>query len=363
MNAEYEMPREAVLFDWDRFATYAAQVLGADLVRFGLMRKLTGGAIQQNWSVDVEVDGGPHAGHHAWVVRTDAPSAVASSRGRGAEFELLAAACAAGVPVPKPWFSSDDARVCGRGFLVMSRVDGVAAGHRLSRDDRLVPDRPLLMQDIALAMARLHAMKPAEASAAPSLSRLTGVLGPPPTSPTRESLERLWRQLESLPLPRPAVAWGLRWLQQQCPLDAPVCLVHRDLRTGNYLVHEGRLTALLDWEFADWGHPLEDLGWFTAACWRFASPRRGGGGVGELGDLLKAYNEAAGTRWVESDLRYWEVLAHVRWAIVAMEQAERHCCGAEPSLELALTGRLVSGLEAWILRHTHPASSPSALAA
>ncbi len=44
-------------------------------------------------------------------------------------------------------------------------------------------------------------------------------------------------------------------------------------------------------------------------------------------------------------LVYWQVMAHVRWAMIALQQAQRHLSGSEPSLELALTGRIVAELE------------------
>jgi hypothetical protein len=43
-------------------------------------------------------------------------------------------------------------------------------------------------------------------------------------------------------------------------------------------------------------------------------------------------------------------MAHLRWAIIALQQAQRH--RAERSLELALTGRIVDELEYEVLRLT-----------
>ena len=48
-------------------------------------------------------------------------------------------------------------------------------------------------------------------------------------------------------------------------------------------------------------------------------------------------------------LVYWQVMAHARWAMIALQQAQRHRSGIEPSLELALTGRIVAELEHEIL--------------
>ena len=42
---------------------------------------------------------------------------------------------------------------------------------------------------------------------------------------------------------------------------------------------------------------------------------------------------------------YWEVMATVRWAVIALMQAARHYRGHESSLELALTAHVLPVLE------------------
>jgi hypothetical protein len=43
-------------------------------------------------------------------------------------------------------------------------------------------------------------------------------------------------------------------------------------------------------------------------------------------------------------------MAHIRWAVIALQQARRHTAGGERSLELALTGRIVHELQYEALR-------------
>jgi hypothetical protein len=47
-------------------------------------------------------------------------------------------------------------------------------------------------------------------------------------------------------------------------------------------------------------------------------------------------------------------MAHARWAVVALQQGERHVSGEEPSLGLALTGRRIAELEYELLESTRP---------
>ena len=56
-------------------------------------------------------------------------------------------------------------------------------------------------------------------------------------------------------------------------------------------------------------------------------------------------------------MHYWEAMAHARWAVIALQQGERHISGAEPSLDLALTGRRIAELEWELLRMTQPVAA------
>lgn len=308
--------------------------------------RLSGGAIQENIAVEARVATGPHAGKHAWVLRMDAQSAVAVSLSRESEFAILRAVHAAGVLVPEPLFLCADGG--GPSFFAMRRVPGVTAGHRLTKDDTLVPDRPRLARELGANLARLHRIAPPVASLA--------FLGDAPADGAKACVADYRRGLDELGAVRgeawPALEWGLAWCARHAPAPLHSRLLHRDYRTGNYLVHEGRLTAVLDWEFAGWGDPREDIGWMLARCWRFARPDREAGGIGSAEDFLAGYaaEGGAGVSWEETI--YWQVLAHLRWALIALQQAERHRSGSQASLELALTAHIVPELEGEILALT-----------
>jgi aminoglycoside phosphotransferase (APT) family kinase protein len=159
--------------------------------------------------------------------------------------------------------------------------------------------------------------------------------------------------LDLLPNPFPATEWGLRQLELQADPRLATVLCHRDFRTGNYMVEDGRVTGVLDWEFAGWGDPHEDIGWFCARCWRFGADEREAGGLGERADFYRAYEEAGGVRIEEPLVRFWEAMAHARWTVIAAQQADRFVRG-EQSLELGLTGHIVPELEKALLAMTAP---------
>jgi aminoglycoside phosphotransferase (APT) family kinase protein len=337
-------PVAAASVDADATAAIAAWLTaqtGADRVAVLRYERLRGGAVQDNSRLDVAIAGGPWHGEHAFVLRTDAPSRVSASLARVQEYEVLRAAHAAGVLAPAPRFLCIDRSVLGRDFFVMDRLPGITAGHRLTRESALVPDPSALAHALAANLARIHALRPPIA--------YLRALPAPPRNPAQDAIAAYRRWLDALDDAYPALEWGLHWCELRAPASFEVTLIHRDYRTGNYLVDDGRLIGVLDWEFAGFGDPREDLGWFTARCWRFGAPDREAGGIAPLAPFVDGYQSVAGHAISRRELAYWQVMAHLRWAIIALEQARRHRAG-ERSLELALTGRIVHELEYEILR-------------
>jgi aminoglycoside phosphotransferase (APT) family kinase protein len=204
----------------------------------------------------------------------------------------------------------------------------------------------VLTRRLGRELARIHGLKPGPAG--------LDILGPAPTRPAAAEIARLRAALGRLHDARPALEWGLRWAECCAPAPSRVTLTHRDFRTGNYMVDRDGLTAILDWEFAGWGDPHADLGWFCAACWRFGRVDLEAGGIGTRADLYRGYTDECGIAVDDEAVRYWEVVAHLRWAVIALQQGARHWSGEEPSLELALTGAIVPELELAVLRATAP---------
>ncbi len=320
-------PNTAVIAQFLRGACAATAVSVRDVTL------LSGGAIQQNWQIEVTVTGGAQQGTHTWVLRTDAPATVASSLPRAREFAIIRFAHAQGLQAPRPLFLCEDKTVIGQPFFVMEKLPGVAAGHKVVRLDL---DRPALARELAQAAARIHAIRP-------PLQDLPFLK----TFLARDVIAACRAYLDTLDEPHPVLEWGLRWCERRAPHhgEEETTFVHRDFRTGNYLVHEGKLAGLLDWEFAALGNPLEDIGWICAKCWCFRHEHHIVGGVADLDDFIPAYEAASGRTVPRAALLYWQVMAHIRWAIIALQQAQRHLSGVEPSLELALTGKIVAELE------------------
>lgn len=323
--------RRAALAHW------LARELAAETVTISGAALLTGGAVQQNWRLEATVTGGAHAGAHVWVLRTDAAAVLSVSLDRVAEFRCIAAAHAAGVKVATPIAVCDDATLLGAPFAVQAFVSGIAQGRRIVRDPDLAGYGDALARDIGAEMAKLHAIVPRD-GVLPFLPR-------PLANPARRIAAECRAVLDKASAPRPALEYVLAWLDHNAPEPKVTALVHGDLRTGNYMVDGGKLTAILDWEFCHWGDPREDLGWFIARCWRFGNDTKVAGGIAKLASLLDGYNAHAAIKVTAPELQYFEVQAAARWATIALAQGDRFVKGGERSLELALTGLMPPEME------------------
>jgi len=340
-------PEEARLAAFKRsLEGFLARATGSRSVSVEEASPLSGGAIQENWLIEARVGDGPWQGRQDLVLRTDAPSAVAVSLGRAEEFHLLRAARAAGVTVPEPLWLCEDEGVLGKPFYLMRRLPGTAVGRRIVKAGGPGGDRAALAQRLGEELAKIHKIVPPRAD--------LGFLEMPEGHPAQHAIGRYRSHLDDLGQPRPALEWGLRWCELNAPPSDEIVLVHQDFRTGNYMVDDHGLTGILDWEFCAWGEPMSDLGWFCAKCWRFGRDELEAGGIAPREDFYRGYERASGRRVDSRSVAYWEVMAHIRWAVIALQQGERHISGGEPSLELALTGRRAAELEYEVLRMTAP---------
>ena len=315
-----------------RLAGFIAGAAGVP-ARILEVQPLKGGAIQENWLVKAEIGGEAVA----LVLRTDAPTALAVSHGRAQEFAILRAAHDAGVCVPEPLWLCRDPAMLGRDFYLMRRIAGVAQGHRVVKDKSLGGDRAKLAERLGAELARIHSIRPGREG--------LEFLALPQGSPALAAIGGLRAHLDRWERGHPALEWGLRRLELSPPASGEIVLTHQDFRTGNYMLDATGLTGILDWEFAAWGDPMTDIGWFCARCWRFGAEDLEAGGIAPRADFYRGYEQASGRRIDPGAVHFWEAMAHIRWAVIALQQAHRHIAGGERSLELALTGRLVPELE------------------
>jgi aminoglycoside phosphotransferase (APT) family kinase protein len=301
--------------------------------------KLGGGAIQENWALDLELEGGSHPGKHRLVLRTDAATGVVESRSRAEEFELIKAAHAAGMTVPEPLWSEPSGAVIGKPFTILQRLTGSAEPRFVLRqigdlEDSGEIENPgdLLAFRLGEEIARLHQLTP-DGNAAD-----LAFLAPVGADLVSQRVTEYRQRLDALPEAQPVLEWALNWIGENAPVIERITLCHRDFRLGNIMIEDGVLRGILDFEFAGWSDPDEDLGWFCARCWRFGAYDKEAGGLGSRAAFFEGYAKVAQRQPDLQRVRYWEIVAALRWALIALDQGERFFSGGERSLELMLTG-------------------------
>jgi aminoglycoside phosphotransferase (APT) family kinase protein len=339
--AAMALPRsEAGLGDRQRaIAEFLKTASGAEAAEVIRLQLLSGGAIQENWAIDAEFDGGSLAGPQRLVLRRDAATGVPSSLGRIEEFAVLKAAFAAGVTVPEPLFACDDKAVIGKSFFVMRRVAGSATGRPITLDPALEPARPAIAGRLGRELARLQTIRPPRAD----LAFL------PPYDGPQAAIAKFRAYLDRHPNPRPVLEWGLHWAATHLPDPLPPVLCHRDFRTGNYMLQGTQLAAILDWEFAGWGDPDEDIGWLCCKGWRFGRLDREAGGIASRASFYRGYEAENGRRLDPERIKFWEVYANIRWAVIALQQSDRFLIGGSRNLSTAITGRRTTECELELL--------------
>jgi aminoglycoside phosphotransferase (APT) family kinase protein len=307
----------------------AARGLDGDAVD---LDRLSGGASRDTWAFDLVVDGLSRP----LILQRSRPGGIRTGVGMHGEAELVRAAGDAGVPVPEVLAWSTEPDDIGEAWAVTERLPGETIPRRILRASDEAQGAVLTRQ-IGQAAAAIHQIDPV---------RTPHLHGADQVGQFRELLDAVgW--------PSPAFEIGLRWLEERRPDPVEHRVVHGDFRLGNFIVGEDGLRAVIDWELAHLGDPMEDLAWPCVRAWRFGAEPEVGGLAGR--DLLYgAYEEATGTVIDRQRTHWWEVLSTLKWGVMCMIQAQTHLGGVHRSVELAAIGRRVCENEYDLLRLIHP---------
>jgi aminoglycoside phosphotransferase (APT) family kinase protein len=301
--------------------------------------RLSGGASQETWSFDIL-----HPNGSIGAILRRAPvgygAAPARAAGLNAEAVLMQGAYDAGVPSPKVLHVLQPQDGLGNGF-VMARVEGETIPRRILRDGKFAQARPKLARQLGEVLAGIHSL---DLRQLPELRRMTAA----------KEIDELERDYRSFDWPRPVFELALRWLRDRNPgPPEQVTLVHGDFRHGNLIIGPEGLRAVLDWELAHTGDPMEDLGWICVNSWRFGEIDKPVGGFGAREELFAGY-EAGGRRVDPDRVKFWEVMGTLRWGVMCCGMMQRFRLTPERSVERAMIGRRASETEIDLLRLLAP---------
>jgi aminoglycoside phosphotransferase (APT) family kinase protein len=316
----------------------ALQALALALVpgaaRIESLRRLSAGATLETWSFDVI-----GAGETVGMILRRAPGGL---RAEGTlplstEAEVIRAVSAAGVPAPEVRWVLTPADGLGDGFL-MTRIPGETIPRKVLRDEEFAQVRPRLAHQLGAIAGAVHGV---DVSRLPQLA----VRDAPRTI---ESLER--RHL-GMSRPRPVFDLALRWLRDRMPAPLEkLQLIHGDYRNGNVIFGPEGVRAVLDWEIAHLGDPMEDLAYLCIPPWRFGQIDRPAGGLGTREQLFEGYESASGVTVDRERVRFWEVLSSLRWGVGCASMLDWFRSGRDTSVERAMIARRASENELDLLR-------------
>ena len=303
------------------------------------LARLSGGASQETWSFDI-LDGK----HPRRIILRRAPtgySATFASAGLRTEARLIELAGKSGVPSPCVLHVLRPEDELGDGFL-MDYVHGETIPRKILRDPVFAEIRPRLAFELGKILARIHAMPGAGLE---TLREITAHV----------AIKELHLAYQADGCPRPVFELAFRWLQEQTLLRPEAAtLVHGDFRNGNLIVGPDGVRAVLDWELAHFGDPMEDLGWLCVNSWRFGIIDKPVGGFGQLSELIAGYESAGGRSVDPRRIMLWQTLGTLRWGVVCLGMLARYESGKDRSIERAMIARRASETEIDLLRIIAP---------
>jgi aminoglycoside phosphotransferase (APT) family kinase protein len=277
------------------------------------LQRLSGGASRETWRFAAD--------NEEFVLQRVRQGTIG---GFQVEPRVLSAAYDAGVPVAELVVDGADRTELKAPFMIVRAVDGETIARKILRDDKFDTARKVLTSQLGIAAAHLHQI---------DVSSISGLVAD-------DQMNRYQTVLRDLGEPHPVFEAAFRWLHINKPESTSACLVHGDYRLGNIMVNEQGLAAILDWELAHIGDPMEDLGWLCVRAWRFGGAFPAAG-LGTYDELFDAYASVTGVRPDPDVVRWWEILGTVKWGIICISQAATHLMGIARSHELAAIGRRV----------------------
>src|SRR5271156_3248916 len=246
------------------------------------LQRLTGGANRTTMSFDAEIssdtaDGNAAGGgHRQLIIQFGKPSedpiaGITPEITTGQQARLMMAAARVGAPAPRVIATLEPADALGEGYIT-ERVVGETFGSRIVRDERFVGARRVMARQCGEILAAIHRIDLAEV---PFLVHQDAA----------EHVAAHRRLVDYFGFRLPALELALRWAAENVPRKQRHSVLHGDFRTGNMIVGEDGIRCVLDWELAQTGDPMQDLGWLCVKTWRFggAGPV---GGCGSRDDLF-----------------------------------------------------------------------------
>ena len=300
--------------------SYLARRLSAPELVVSDLARIPGGASRETYRFRVAYERNGESVERGLILRRD-PTASLIETERSTEFRAYGAFHKLGLPVPEPIALELEGGVLERPFFIMEEITGCSVASILMPDPYGAHREKIGLQFFA-TLGRI-------AGADPHALGLGDFDGPGTRETCWSHEVARWETVidEDEREPQPVARAAIRWLKRTPPPPAQkICVVHGDYRTGNFLFDpDGNIRAILDWEMAHLGDPLEDLGWALDPLWAHGDPSRPAGTVTRE-EAIAIWEESSGLKADPQALAWWEIFASLKglaiWISAAREYAE-----------------------------------------
>ncbi len=312
----------------------AGRLDAAGPVAIGGMERIAVGWSHETWLFDAVWCDGAGEQRQAFCLRRDPGNALLRDQSDlGEQFRVLKCLEATDVPAPRAFWYEPDPAVLGAPAIVMERVPGECPSPWRSAGREYyaaAAERGVLPASFTDALAAVHNVD----------WRAAGLdfLGVPSRG-SEFALREIakWEALidESGHPGHPILADLIGWLRHHAPVTGQLTLVHGAYRTGNVLIHEDRVSAVLDWELQVIGDPMYDVAYVLTELNREGTELLSNVVPREL--FFERYQQATG---IEIDLErcaYYQLLYAMRSAAFWMSAAGLYADGSSSDLRLART--------------------------
>ena len=263
--------------------------------RLVLADRMPGGARKEAWFIDLERADGTIASCFLRYDRSD-PERTKDPWTLHREATVYLALQHGPVPVP---------RVLGVHPVHQAMLsERVVGGNWFSRiTDRA--EQEATAQDFMTKLAALHSLD-ASGLDLPAFPTVTTVAGA-----VVAELDEWERVLAGRGgTPDPALLFSLRWLRDHIPpYDGPPVLVQGDTGPGNFMYLDGRVTAVVDWELAHLGDPMDDIAWLSLRATQEPFT--------DFPTRLREYEALSGNVIDENRVRYYQVMAETKLQVMS----------------------------------------------
>jgi aminoglycoside phosphotransferase (APT) family kinase protein len=320
--------------------------LGAEDAEIGDLRRHAEGWSWQTYTMDVEWS--PTAGgreRRGYAVRVEPRDGLLAPYDIDGQYRLHRAILDhSDVPMPDLYWLEHDPGVLGMPFYVMERLHGAVPVQWRGKDPAVFPTdeaRHEIGLQFVDIQARIHGVDWQAAGL-----DLPGAGWADPLESARAWVEHWARYTEeSVLVELPLLRYAIGWLRQNVACSGTLTLCHGDYRIGNFMVRDGRVNGIFDWELAHVSDPVEDIAYSGLRLFRGRNPL-----LSQLlppDEYFARYTTLTGTRVDEDAFHFWSVLGLLKAAASHLRGSRAFEDGTIRDLRLAAMGHQVQ----YVLRH------------